>query len=83
MSFCNGWKLIHKFLGTVHKNVVEYEASVLPRENQIESLSAEFQQRKSSAETSKRSAFVLDWLSFVLVESAPLLHQESTCDRDL
>jgi hypothetical protein len=44
---------------------------------------AEFRQGKSPAETRQRSAFVLDWLSFILVESALLLHQKSTCDRGL
>jgi hypothetical protein len=41
-------------------------------ENQNESRSTEFQQGKIPAETSKLSAFVLDWLLFVLVESAPV-----------
>jgi hypothetical protein len=51
--------------------------------SQKESLSAEFQQGKGPAETSNRSAFILAWISFVPVESAPLLHQESTCGHVL
>jgi hypothetical protein len=49
-------------------------------ENQNKFLSGDFQQGKSSAETRKQSAFVVEWLSFVLVESAPLLDHESICD---
>jgi hypothetical protein len=45
------------------------------------SLSTEFQQEKSSAEARKQSTFILAWLRFVSVESAPPFYQESICDR--
>jgi hypothetical protein len=52
-------------------------------ENQNESRSAEFQQGNGPVKDRKRSAFVLEGLSVVLFELAPLLHQESTCGHVL